>query len=168
MKNLLALMLFVTIQAAAQNTPSLLKGGAEKPSFTYTECFNNLKGKDRYCNRYDYTFYIKERELFIIETKTSHSDQPKKSTSYNIEYRVKIDDIAINQSLDGLKTSNEVYRIKNMEGSEQRFYKFHLFSRFTEGIKTTENGKPVGKERITLYADSFTDARAFLEYLLTE
>lgn len=55
-----------------------------------------------------------------------------------------------------------------MEGSEQHFYQFQLISISTKGIKTIEYGKLVGKERKTLYADSFTDARAFLEYLLTK
>lgn len=168
MKKLILLLLVVTLQAKAQNKPALLQGGSEKPSFTYTECFNKLTGKDRYCNRYDYTFYIKERVLFIVETKTTRSDQPKKADSWSKEYVVKIDDIAINLSLDDLKSSNEVSSIKNMEGATQYFYKFYLQSKFTEGIKTTEFGKPVGKESITLYANSFTDARAFLEYLLTE
>lgn len=166
MKNLLILLLFVSVQAVAQNVPVLLKGGAESPSFTYTECFNKLTGKDRYCNRYDYTLYIEGQTLVIIETKTSHSDVPKKSTSYSNEYRVRIEDIAINLSLDDLKNGKDVYRIKNMEGSEQRFFKFTLYSKYVDGIKTTEYGKPVGKESITIYADFRSDAQDFLEHLL--
>lgn len=167
MKNLIILLLFVSIQATAQRQlPALLKGGSESPSFSYTECLNNLKGKDRYCSRYDYTLYIKDNELIIIITTNRYTDQPKKTYSYSSEYRVKLDDIALNVSLKELKTSNDKSSIKDMEGNKQRFYAFDLQSKFVDGIKTTERGVPVGKESIYLYADSYTDARDFLEYLL--
>lgn len=166
MKNLIILLLLVSVQAVAQKTTVLLKGGKTSPSFTYTECFNKLTGKDRYCNRYDYTLYIEDNTLVIVETKVSHSDVPKKSTSYSNEYRVNIADIDIIRSLDDLKNGKDVYRIKNMEGSEQRFYRFTLYSKYGDGIKTTEYGKPKGLESMTMYADFRSDATDFLEHLL--
>lgn len=166
MKNLFILLLLVSVQAAAQKTPVLLKGGKTSPSFTYNECLNKLPPKERYCNRYDFTLYIEDNTLVIIETKVSHSDIPKKTKTYSTEYRVQISAIDIIRSLDDLKNGKDVYRIKNMEGSEQRFYRFTLYSKFVDGIKTTEYGKPKGLESMTMYADFRVDATDFLEHLL--
>lgn len=171
MKKLLLPVLFfsVCLAAAAQKVPVLLQGGEAKPAFTKMECLNKLpKEKDRYCNQYNYTYYIKDYMLYYIVSTTSKVDQPKNAVTRAQEYQVKLVEIDILRSLDNLKTSDERYSIKNMEGSQQRYYQFDLFSKFTEGIKTTEYGKPVGYESSTFTCEGYSDARDFLEYLLVE
>lgn len=165
-KIFLILFTFILFSSAFPQTSNLLKGG-EKPSFSYTECFNKLPSKkDRYCNQYDYTFYIKDQTLYIIETKTTEVDRPKKASSRCTEYKIAIKDIDINRSINELKYSNETSRIKNMEGSVQNFFRFTIYSQTVDGIKTMEYGKVVGLETVTVYCDSYSDAKDFLNYLM--
>ncbi|MDZ4846919.1 MAG: hypothetical protein SH857_15390 [Chitinophagales bacterium] len=169
-KRLLPVLFFsVYISVAAQKVPVLLQGGEAKPAFTKMECLNKLpKEKDCYCNQYNYTYYIKDYTLQYIVSTTSKVDQLKNAVTRQQEYKVKLDEIDVLRSLDNLKTSDERFSIKNMEGSRQHYYQFEIFSKFTEGIKTTEYGKPVGYESSTFTCESYSAAHDFLEYLLVE
>lgn len=154
------------LDVSAQKIPALLKGG-EKPSFSYMECLHNLPNKkDRYCNQYNYTLYIKDQKLYIIESKINEVDRPKKAYTRDSEYSINIDEIDINKSLDKLDVLKETYSIKDMEGNKDAFYKFTLYSTSSEGIRTMEYGKEVGYEKLELSCDSHSDAKEFLQYLL--
>lgn len=152
----------------AQTHPTLLQA-ADKPAFTYMECYPGLPAKkDRHCSKFEFILQIKSDTLYITEVHTSLADVPKKSTSYNVNYKVAIDNIFVMETIEALTTKNNVARLKNLEGEKQHFFQFKLLTGFVPYI-IREKGKHYTEEQkyneLYMYSESMTDAKQFLNYI---
>ncbi len=146
---------------AQESVPVLLASG-DKPSFSYTECYNTIEDKKlRHCHRCDFRFMTQKDTLYFSVTTTKNTDLKAKPTSNTITYTVALSDILYEQTLTelppGLRT-----RIKSMEGEKDYYYEFMLYSK---GILKDNEGSKYVTKNINLAVGTKYDVEKFLTYL---
>ena len=167
-KQLLLLTLFVVLSTmlhAQKPLPKLLQG--DGPQFAYQECVMIDKKKDQNCDRFEYTYKLANDTLYITLKEIAHVHSEKKKSERFTYYKVAVRDIYANESLARFSSEyREFEPVKDFDGKHNRVLSFSFYAVSSNIICSGWGyfGKVEKKNKITLRAEGYSDAKALLEY----